>query len=416
MNTDSPHHDKYAAFRNRSFRLYWSARFLSTFALQMMTVGVGWQLYDLTRNPLDLGIIGLCVFAPSLALVLVTGSVADRYGRRLIMGLAEALSALVALGLFYLSFTGQITREYVFFLMFMQGIARAFFAPSSAALFANVVPQKDFANAVSWNSSAWQLATIVGPVMGGLIYGLSANVVYGACVMMLCFGVVLVSIIPKPNQVRDHQPTSRKTIFAGFAFIRSEPMVLGAISLDLFAVILGGVVALLPVFARDVLELGPAGLGLMRAAPGIGAIAMALLLASRSIDRHAGYIMFACVALFGAFTIIFGLSKTPWISILALCGLGAADMVSVYVRETLVQLWTPDAVRGRVNAVNMLFIGASNELGEFRAGMMAAFIGAVPAVVIGGVGSILVAGLWAYMFPTLRNAQHLKSGHQDNHS
>lgn len=400
--------DKYAAFRHMSFRRYWSARFLSTFALQMITVSVGWQLYDLTRDPLDLGIIGLCVFAPSLFLVLITGSVADRYGRRLIMGLAECLLALVALALLYLSATGQITRHWVFALMVLQGIARAFLAPSSAALFANVVPPQSFANAVSWNSSAWQLATIVGPVMGGLIYGLSAGLVYGLAAAMLAFSVVLVFAIPKPHQKIEKQPNTRETIFAGFRFIRSEPVVLGAISLDLFAVLLGGVVALLPVFARDVLDLGPLGLGMMRAAPGVGAIGVALLLATYPIERHAGHIMFVCVALFGVFTMIFGLSVTPWISILALVGLGASDMVSVYVRETLIQLWTPDDVRGRVNAVNMLFIGASNELGEFRAGTMAALIGVVPAVVFGGVGSIIVAGLWAKIFPALRQSQHLR--------
>jgi MFS family permease len=287
------------------------------------------------------------------------------------------------------------------------GIGRAFFAPASASLVVNLVPARDFANAVAWNSSAWQIATIFGPVAGGLLYGLGATVPYLAAAVLLAAAALLILFIPRPVQHLTRETVSAATLFAGFRYIWNEKIVLGAISLDLFAVLLGGAVALLPVYARDILELGPWGLGLLRAAPGIGALVMAMWLTGQKIRDHAGIIMFVCVGFFGLFTIVFGVSVIPWLSILALAGLGAADMVSVYIRETLIQLWTPDRLRGRVNAVNMVFIGASNELGEFRAGTMAALISTVPAVVFGGVGAVFVAGLWAWLFPELRKARHL---------
>ena len=398
---------RFAAFRHSAFARYWSARFLITFATQVVSVAVGWQIYDLTRDPFDLGLVGIIQFAPSLLLVLVTGSVADRFGRRLIMALAAFLEALCALAILMLTVRGLTGVGEVFAILFVFGIARAFFAPASASLVANLVPAEHFANAVAWNSSAWQTATIVGPVAGGLLYGLSAQAAYTvATVFMLAAGGLILSI-PKPAQHSETERASLSTIFAGFRYIWSEKIVLGAISLDLFAVLLSGAVALLPVYARDILELGPWGLGLLRAAPGIGAIMVAVWLTSHPIRDHAGLVMLFFVAMFGVFTVAFGVSTIPWLSIAALAMIGATDMISVYVRETLIQLWTPDRVRGRVNAVNMVFVGASNELGEFRAGTMAALIGTVPAVVFGGVGAIGVAGLWAYLFPALRKVRRL---------
>ena len=408
MNSEAiPAKDPYAAFRHGAFARFWLARFLATFSTQIVSVAVGWQIYDLTRNPLDLGWVGLIQFAPSLLLVLVTGAVADRFGRRRIMGLSALLEAVCALALFALTATGSVGAGPIFAVLAVFGVARAFFGPAAASLVANLVPPRDFANAVSWNSSAWQTATIVGPVAGGLLYGVSPQAAYGvATVFMLCAAALTFSI-GSPNQQASTDKPTLDTLFAGFRYIWSEKVVLGAISLDLFAVLLSGAVALLPVYARDILQLGPWGLGLLRAAPGIGALAVAFFLAGHPIRNHAGVVMFFFVAMFGLFTIVFGVSTVPWLSILALVMLGATDMVSVYVRETLIQLWTPDEVRGRVNAVNMVFVGASNELGEFRAGAMAALIGTVPAVVFGGVGAVMVAGLWAAIFPQLRKIRSL---------
>ncbi|TPM14705.1 MFS transporter [Mesorhizobium sp. B2-3-6] len=398
---------RYAAFRHRSFLSYWAARFLTTFATMIVSVAVGWQMYDLTRDPLDLGLVGIVQFLPSLLLVLVTGVVADRFGRRLIMALAVLLEAICALALLILTLRGISGPLPIFIVLAMFGIARAFFGPASSSLFANLVPPRDFANAIAWNSSAWQTATIVGPVAGGLLYGVSAEVAYGTATALMLVAGLLIFTIPRPAQRSETDKPTMQTLFAGFGYIWGEKIVLGAISLDLFAVLLSGASALLPIYARDILQLGPWGLGLLRSAPGVGAICVAIWLAGHPIRNHAGLIMLGFVAAFGAFTVLFGLSTIAWLSILALAFLGATDMFSVYIRETLIQLWTPDHVRGRVNAVNQVFVGASNELGEFRAGTMAALIGTVPAVVIGGVGAIAVAGLWAYLFPALRRVRHL---------
>ena len=407
MTVQTASEDRYAAFRHSAFLKFWVARFFATFSTQIVSVAVGWQIYDLTRDPFDLGLVGVIQFLPSLLLVLVTGAVADRFGRRLVMALAALLEAACALAILILSIRGLTSPVPVFVVLAVFGVARAFYGPASASLVANLVPAEDFANAIAWNSSAWQTATIVGPVAGGLLYGLSAEAAYGFAFALMFVSAVLIFAIPKPVQRTSSEKPTLETLFAGFRYIWGEKVVLGAISLDLFAVLLSGAVALLPVYARDILELGPWGLGLLRAGPGIGAILVAVWLAGHPIKDHAGMIMFAFVALFGAFTILFGVSTSAALSIFALAMLGATDMISVYVRETLIQLWTPDAVRGRVNAVNMVFVGASNELGEFRAGTMAALIGTVPAVVFGGVGAIAVAGLWAWLFPALRKIRHL---------
>lgn len=400
---------RFAAFRHRSFALYWAARFCSTFAVQVVSVSVGWQVYDITRNPLDLGFVGLLQFLPALLLVFVAGSAADRYKRRSIMAIAASVEALCAVFLiaYTLSGTGSVLPIFAVLLVF--GAARAFFNPAQSSLVVNLIPQSELANAIAWNSSAWQVAAIVGPVAGGLLYGVGPLVAYGVAATMFIAATCLVLAIPQPDQKTVKTPSSWSEVVAGLRYIRREKVVLGAISLDLFAVLLGGATALLPVYARDILDLGPWGLGLLRSAPGIGAVTIAVFLAMRPIRSHAGLMMFICVFGFGLFAVVFGMSETVWLSIFALAMMGALDMVSVFVRETLIQLWTPDEVRGRVNAVNMVFVGASNELGEFRAGVMAAMIGTVGAVVVGGAGTMAVAALWAKMFPDLRRIQHLES-------
>ena len=403
----SPAHDRFAAFRHGSYARFFFSRFLASFAIQIISVSVGWQMYDETRNTLLLGMIGLVQFLPSLVLLLITGSVADRYNRRVIVAFCLVLSALCAAALLAITLAHAFSPVPVFAVLLVFGIERAFMAPAVQSLAPNLVPEKDLSNAIAWNASSWQTAAIVGPVAGGLLYGLGAATAYGVALALLIAASILVFTIPKPQQRRSSEARSWSTVLAGFRFISSEKVVLGAISLDLFAVLLGGAVALMPVFARDILVLGPWGLGLLRAAPGVGAILVAVCLAAYPIRHHAGLWMFGGVALFGAATVVFGLSHTVWISIAALFVMGGADMVSVYVRESLITLWTPDEVRGRVNAVNMVFVGASNELGEFRAGTMAHFFGAVPAVIIGGIGTLAVSVIWATGFTKLRQIDSL---------
>ena len=407
MSSPSTSDDRFAAFRHSSYARFFAARFAATFAIQIVSVAVGWQIYDLTRNPFDLGLVGLVQFAPALLLVLVTGAASDRFGRRLIMCISICVEAFCALALLLLTLRGLTSPAQIFIVLAVFGTARAFFMPASSSLVANLVPAKDFANAVAWNSSAWQIATIVGPVAGGLLYGVSPIAAYSVATLIMLVGALLIASIPTPKQHFDNEPRSLDTLFAGFRYILSQKIVFGAISLDLFAVLLSGAVALLPVYARDILELGPWGLGLLRSAPGVGAVCVAVWLAGHPIRDHAGLVMFFFVGLFGIFTAIFGVSTVPWLSIVALALLGAADMVSVYIRSTLIQLWTPDRVRGRVSAVNGVFVGASNELGEFRAGTIAALIGTVPAVTIGGIGAVGAAALWAWLFPELRKARRL---------
>ena len=395
------------ALRHRPFVFYWLATGAAAFAVQIMSVAVGWQIYDITRNPLHLGYVGLAQFLPPLLLVLVTGLAADRFSRRLIMATCLGVEALCALGLVVFTLSQPTGVTPVFAILVVLGIARAFMNPAADALAPNLVPKAAIAHAISLNSMIWQIGNIVGPVLGGLLYGISGVVAYGTALLLVGTAGILVLLIGRVPQQNHAQETSLSTLFAGFHFIKREKIVLGAISLDLFAVLLGGAVALMPVFARDILDVGPLGLGLLRAAPGIGAVAMALYLARFGIKDHAGVMLFVFVAGFGFFTVVFGLSTWVPLSIAALLMMGACDMISVYVRETLLQLWTPDDVRGRVNAVNRVFIGASNELGEFRAGVVAAWIGAVAAVVIGGAGTMGVAFFWSRWFPELRTARRL---------
>jgi MFS family permease len=403
--TSTPQNNPSAnALHHRPFVCYWLALWAASFAVQILSVSVGWQVYDTTRNPLDLGLIGLVQFLPPLLLVLVTGLAADRFNRRAIMGSCLAAAALALLSF---AWTGLTSVWPIFAVLAVLGTARAFMNPAADALAPNLLPKEAIAHGISLNSMSWQIANICGPVAGGLLYGISAPFAYGTALALIVVAAFLVVAIGRVPQAGHTAETSLDTLFAGFRFIRSEPVVLGAISLDLFAVLLGGAVALLPIYARDILDAGPIGLGLLRAAPGIGAVAMALYLARYGIKNRAGVILFGFVAAFGVFTVLFGVSTWVPLSIFALVMMGACDMVSVYIRETLMQLWTPDEVRGRVNAVNRVFIGASNELGEFRAGVVASRLGAVAAVVIGGVGTVAVAALWSRWFPQLRRAQNL---------
>lgn len=368
---------------------------------------MAYQLYEVTGSAALLGWIGLVQFLPALCLVVVTGVTADKVGRRLVMGAAIVLELICAVIILSLAATGQFAPVLVLGVLTLFGVARAFLSPASAALAVNLVPARDFANAVGWTTSSWQLASIAGPAVGGLIYWFSPLAAYGSAGLSFLMAALLIFSIPKPLQRTRKGPTTLKVLLGGFSYVWKEKVVFGAISLDLFAVLLGGAVAMMPIYALDILELGSVGNGLLRAAPGIGAIIMVILLTSFPIRDHAGIILFVSVVLFGAATAVFGASKIAWVSILALILVGAFDMVSVMIREVLMQLWTPDEVRGRVNAVNSIFLGASNELGEARAGFMAAKLGAVVTVVGGGVAAMAVAALWAGLFPKLRKARHL---------
>lgn len=390
-----------------AFRLYWAARFLLVFALQVLSVSVGWQIYDATGDPFLLGLVGLVQFLPAPLLVLVTGAAADRFNRRRIMAACMAIEALCAAALLALLHAGTIAIWPVFLVLFVFGIARAFMGPAVQSLISNLVPPVALPNAIALNSSSFQLATITGPVAGGLLYGVSSELSYSVSIAMFLAAAAMTLLIPKPVQKSVPAPATTEALFAGFRYIWSQPVVLGALSLDLVAVLLGGATALLPVFARDILDVGPTGLGLLRSATGIGALLMSLWLLRNPIRDHAGRAMFVAVAVYGAAIIVFGLSKIVWLSVIALAVMGAADVVSVFVRQTLIQLKTPDELRGRVSAVNMTFIGASNEVGEFRAGSMAASLGAVPAVVIGGVGAIAAAAIWLRLFPQLAAVRRL---------
>lgn len=399
-----------SAFRYRAYVLFWSGRLCISFAVQVVAVAVGWEVYDLTRDPFHLGLIGLVQFLPAALLVLVTGAVADRFRRRDIMVVCVIVECAAAGVLLAISITGPTALWPIYAALVAFGVARAFYGPAASAIVPRLVPREALANAITWASSAWQVATIVGPVVGGLLYGIGAPIAYGTAVGMLLAAGVFIFLLRVDHQVAPRPAVGERrwdTLAAGFRYVWREPVVLGAISLDLFAVLLGGATALLPAVARDVLDVGPWGLGMLRAAPGVGALLMAGYLSVRPISDHAGRVMFIGVAIFGLATLVFGVSTTAWLSIAALFVMGASDMVSVTVRETLMQLWTPDAVRGRVNAVNSVFVGASNELGEFRAGMMATLIGVMPAIAFGGVGTVVVAALWSRWFPQLREARKL---------
>ena len=378
-------------------------------AYQMLTVGVGWQVYALTGSALDLGFVGLVQFLPALMLVLVSGHVADRYDRRAIVRTSQTIAAVAVMALSVFSFQGWGAEYVIFALVAVVGSARAFEAPTLQALLPGLIPVPLLPRAVAASASANQTAVIIGPAVGGLLYMLGPIAVYATSASLYLLASVLIWRIKIERVPPKREPASLKSIFAGIAFIRSQPAVLGAISLDLFAVLLGGATALLPIYARDILDTGPWGLGLLRSAPAVGALSMALFVARRPPDRRVGHTMFAAVAVFGFATILFAVSTSFALSLAALVVLGGSDMVSVVIRSSLVQLDTPDAMRGRVSAVNSVFIGTSNQLGEFESGVTAALLGTVPAVLLGGVGTLLVVLLWMRLFPTLFWRDRLRS-------
>ncbi|GAC1035002.1 MFS transporter [Pseudomonas sp. No.21] len=395
---------------HRPFLAFWLARVCTASGFQMLTVAIGWHLYALTGSVLDLGLVGLAEFLPRVLFMLHTGHVADRYDRRRVAALCQTAQGLIAAALAFGSATDNVSREMIFLLAFALGAARAFEMPATQALLPNIVPAQLFPRAVAAAASAMQAATIVAPALGGLLYAVGSLWVYGPVTVLYGLACCLMLSLSSRQQVLRKEPASLDSLLAGIRFIRSRPDILGAISLDLFAVLLGGATALLPVFAKDILLTGPWGLGLLRSAPAVGALAMSFWLARFPIERNVGRIMFTAVGVFGVATIAFGLSTSFWFSLAVLAVLGAADMISMVIRGAFVQLHTPDEMRGRVSAVNGLFIGASNQLGEFESGVTAAWFGTVPAVVMGGVGTLLITGLWIRLFPTLANRDRLHGG------
>jgi MFS family permease len=401
------------AFTYPDFTVYQLARFFIVVALEMLSVAVGWQVYEITKRPLDLGLVGLAQFLPGIFLFLASGHAADRFDRRRLLILCYAGFAVCAGLLLGIAGRGSPSLRGsvypIYLVLVLLGVVRSFSGPVSRALLPQLVPEEHFPNAVAWNASVYQGATILGPAAGGLIYALFRGpaAVYLAATLTAVAALLSTVRIRLRSKPRLYQATSLRTVLAGFRYIWRKKLILGAITLDMFAVLLGGAVALLPVFAREILNTGPWGLGLLRSAPGVGAAAMAILMAHRPLRGRAGPTMLWCVAGFGVFTILFGLSRSIVLSLVALLLVGATDMVSVIIRGTLIQLGTPDEMRGRVNAVDMLFIGASNELGQFESGVTAAWFGTVPAVVLGGVGTLVVIAIWAWLFPELGRADKL---------
>jgi MFS family permease len=394
--------------RHRPFALFWSARVMSSVAFQMMSVAIGWQIYSITHSAFALGLVGLSQFLPMFMLTLVVGHVADRYDRRTIAFICQAIQGIAALTLCVATWRGVPSQGLIYLVAAIAGSARAFESPSMAALLPNLIPRAQLQYATAWSTSANQTAQILGPAMGGLLYGLGALTVYGAVAVAFIGAAVVLSSIRIEQVVRTRTPLTLESLFSGIAFIRRKPVILGALSLDLFAVLLGGATALLPVFAHDILHAGPWALGVLRAAPAVGALAGSIYLAHFPLRQRAGTALFGGVIAFGIATIVFGLSRNLYVSLIALAALGASDVISVVVRMSLVQLQTPDDMRGRVGAINSLFIGTSNQLGEFESGMTAGLFGAVPAVLIGGVGTIAVALLWMRLFPGLRATRSLE--------
>ena len=398
-----------AVFTSPDFALYEISRFFIVLALEMQSVAVGWQVYEITRRPLDLGYVGLAQFLPGVLLFLFSGHAADRFNRRRLLMVCYTGFALCSGLLFEFSRRNTGSVAAIFGVLVMLGVVRSFNGPVSRALLPQLVREEHFQSAVAWNSGIFQAASIMGPSVGGLVYALfrGPKEVYALATAAGVLAVALTFKIHPLEKVRQRGEFNTQTVLAGLRYVGRQKIILGSISLDMFAVLLGGAVALLPVYASEILKTGPWGLGLLRSAPGIGAGAMALALAHRPLRRRVGAIMLWCVAGFGVFTIVFGLSRSIVISMVALVLVGATDMVSVVIRGTLIQIATPDEMRGRVNAVDMLFIGVSNEFGEFESGLTAHWFGTVPAVVLGGIGTLVVIAIWAWRFPELRKANQL---------
>jgi MFS family permease len=406
-----------SAFLSRDFRLYQTARLLVILGAEAQSVAVAWQVYQITHSALDLGLTGLALFAPGILFMLAAGHVADRYDRRHIILTCYAIQALCTAALlrFALHPTGRVWPIYA--VLLGVGLGRAFSGPASSALLPSLVPKQHFVNAITWGAIVFQIANIAGPAVGGLLFTLhltgqltpwnGAAVVYAfSLVTLLGFLALVGAMRTRPVRVVKNA-FNLETMLAGFKYVWHAKLLLGSISLDLFAVLLGGATALLPIYATDILHAGPRGLGLLRAMPAVGALAVSLIMTVRPIKHDAGKIMLLCVAIFGAATVVFGISRTIWVSLVALVLVGASDMISVVIRASILQLATPPEMRGRVSAVNWLFVGASNEFGGFESGVTAQWWGAVRAVVVGGIGSLLVTGVAAAIFPALRNADAL---------
>jgi MFS family permease len=400
-----------AAFTHPGFVLFQVARFLIVSAVEMQAVAVGWQVYEITKRPLDLGYVGLAQFLPGILLFPISGHASDHFERRHVLSACYGGYAVCFALLLALAERGTPSINAIYVVLVLIGVVRSFNATASRSILPQLVPTEHFPNAVAWNASIFQAATILGPSFGGILYAAfkGPSAVY-IIAMLTAVGATVSSFRIRPEvKARPREPMSVKTVFAGLHYIWRKKLILGAISLDLFAVLLGGAVALLPVYAREILHTGPWGLGLLRTAPGVGAAIMAVLLAHRPLRGRSGPILLWAVAGFGIFTIIFGVSHSLTVSLIALLLLGASDMISVIIRATLTQLATPDEMRGRVTAVDMIFIGTSNEFGQFESGVTAQWFGTVPAVVLGGIGTLVVIGVWAWLFPELRRAGELTS-------
>ena len=398
-----------ALLGHRSFVFYWCVRTATNGAFMMQSVAVGWQIYELTGSALDLGLVGLVQFFPVVVLGILVGHIADRYDRRVVVGICQVVKALAAAAFAIGTIYGFLTRDVMLAILFVSGTARAFEAPTMQALLPGTVPRHLLPRAIAAAATATQTAIICGPALGGLLYVFGASTVYLTCTFVFVIASVLVSMIRLHAAPLEKRPVTLETLFAGFAYIRRHPVILGAISLDLFAMLLGGVTALLPIYAKDILETGPWGLGLLRSAPALGALAISILLARHALEHRIGRILFTAIAVFGISAIVFAFSTSLALSIMALAVYGAADAVSVVIRHSLVQTRTPNEMLGRVMAVNFMFTGTSGTLGEFRAGAVAALFGAFTSVLIGGIGAVLVAVLWMRLFPEIARIDTISS-------
>ena len=397
----------YSLFRNRSFVAFLVNRTFNAMGLHAFTVAIGWHVYQLTGDPLDLGLIGLAQFAPVLALFLVAGIAADRFDRQLILILCNVvLMGTVGLTLAVLTLEWA-SMPIILAILIFHGAARGFYHPASQAILPNLLPTDQFPRAVAFASSANKAAQLLGPASGGMLIAWIGDGVYPVIILFFAISTVSGLVITKATRVITKEPLTITSVMSGFAYVWRNKIVLGAVSIDLLAVLFGGVMALLPIYASDILNVGPAGLGLMRSMPAIGSLVVGLVLTQMVTPRFMGPTLFFSLAVFSISIVVFGLSETYWISLAALAAYGAADMISVYVRQTLVQIATPDHMRGRVSAVNSVSINASNELGDFRAGIMAAGWGTVPAVVIGGVATLAVTAIWCTKFPSIRRIDRL---------
>jgi MFS family permease len=394
--------------RHRSFLLFLFSRSLSRFSSQIGAVAIGWQIYDLTGSAFDLGMVGLVQFLPTALLVFVAGQAADRYERKRVVQICQLVEALTALFLAWGAYTGSLTVAEIFVATAVLGTAGAFESPTTSALLPLITPQGLLQRATALSSGATQVATIAGPALGGFAYAFMPSMPYAIMALFWLAGAILTGGIrlSQPAAIRD--VAAPADLFAGIRFVRNNPAILGTISLDLFAVLLGGATALLPIYARDILQTGPVGLGILRASPAVGALLTTAFLARHPIGHRVGMRMFQSVIVFGAATVVFAVSHWMWLSIVSLAILGAADVVSVVIRFSLVQLRTPDEMRGRVGAVNFLFINASNQLGQFESGVTAALFGTIPAALLGGLGTIAIALLWMKLFPALRDVDRLE--------